>query len=161
MPTETPIPGMFLMPRLLVPLPLPLLCLVLAAGCYQPEEPGVAVSGRVNYRGKPVKEATIFFTPDIDKKGKGGHSEIRDGHYSIPPEEGPYPGEFNVMIVGPQDAMGKPAPSNDPPIPERYRNFNELRVAIPERKKSYSFDFELRDEADKPLRELKPGGPVD
>jgi hypothetical protein len=151
---------MHLMPRSRATIVLPLFCLGLAAGCYQPAEPGVAVSGRVNYRGKPVKEATIFFTPDIDKKGKGGNAEIHDGHYSIPAEEGPYPGEFNVTVVAAQDAKGKPLPTNDPPIPERYRNFNELRVVIPERK-SYSFDFELRDEADKPLRELKPAGKVD
>lgn len=112
-------------------------------GCSTQTEPGVAVSGRVTYQGKPVKEAAIFFTPDPDKPGKGGHGLISDGRYAIPAEDGPYPGPFNVIIVDPRrDNPSYRKDSIEPMISERYRAFGAIRVTIPARK-SYSFDFQL------------------
>lgn len=114
------------------------------AGCYGPATPGVAVSGRVTYQGKPVREGAIFFTPDVDKEGKGGQGLISRGRYSLPSEEGPYPGELNVIIVDPRRDNPNFKPGwTDPLIPERYRDFKSLRVTIPARK-SYSFDFDLK-----------------
>lgn len=130
------------MPRLRVLLAAALLPTV--AGCYGPATPGVAISGRVTYQGKPVREAAIFFTPDISKSGKGGQGVITRGRYSIPSEEGPYPGELNVIIVDPRKDNPKYRPGwTDPILPDSYRDFSKLKVTIPARK-SYSFDFDLR-----------------
>lgn len=148
------------MPRHPAAIVVPLLAL--AAGCSRPAETGVAVSGRVTYRGKPVHDAVIFFTPDIDKKGKGGNGPIRNGYYSIPADSGPFPGEFNVMVVDPrQDRPDAFPDSTDPILPERYRQFNELRVVIPANRKSYSFDFDLIDGRDVPRRPLDRPAPVE
>ncbi len=117
--------------------------IVAASGCYRPDEPGVAVSGRVTYKGRPIREAGIFFTPDIDKRGRGGQGIVSNGRYSIPLEEGLLPGEFNVMFVDPRwDHPKYRGNSTDPLLPEHYRDMNGLRVTIPARK-SYSFDFDL------------------
>ena len=130
------------MPRLPVLLAAPLLASIV--GCYGAETPGVAISGRVTYQGKPVREAAIFFTPDISKEGKGGQGVVKHGRYSIPSEEGPYPGELNVMIIDPRRENPNYKPGwNDPLLPDSYRSFDSMKVTIPNRK-SYSFDFDLK-----------------
>ena len=127
-------------PRVLLAAPL----FAAIAGCYTPVPPGVALSGRVTYQGKPVREAAIFFTPDIAKEGKGGQGLVRNGRYSIPSEEGPSPGELYVILIDPRQDNPKYRPdSTDPLLPERYREFTSMKVVIPNRK-SYSFDFDLK-----------------
>jgi hypothetical protein len=130
------------MPRLRVLLAVPLLTVI--AGCYGPSTPGVAISGRVTYQGKPVREAAIFFTPDISKEGKGGQGLVTRGRYSIPSEEGPSPGEMNVIIVDPRRTNpGYKSNWTDPLLPDSYQSFKRMTVTIPARK-SFSLDFDLK-----------------
>jgi hypothetical protein len=120
---------------------------VLLAGCFPGADPGVAVSGRVTYQGKPVDDAMLFFRVDFDKSGRGASAYISDGRYSIPAERGPYPGPFNVEIV----RIGRETPAGNqegvkagtPSIPEKYNKQTELRVVIPA-KKEYELFFELK-----------------
>jgi hypothetical protein len=119
----------------------------LLAGCFPGANPGVAVSGRVTYQGKPVDDAMIFFRLDFDKSGRGASAYISNGRYSIPAERGPFPGEFDVEIV----PVGGVAPTGNPggpeagapSIPEKYNRKTELRVVIPARKE-YELFFELK-----------------
>jgi hypothetical protein len=114
----------------------------LLAGCFPGAIPGVAVSGRVTYQGKPVDDAMIFFRVDFDKSGRGATGYISGGRFSIPADRGPFPGEFGVEIVPigkattPESQGGLQATTAS--IPEKYNNTTELRVTIPARK-----EFEL------------------
>jgi hypothetical protein len=142
------------MPRPCVLLAVPLVAAF--AGCYRPVEPGVAVSGRVTYLGKPVN-ASISFVPDIDKSGHGGSATIANGWYSIRPEDGLIPGEFNVLIV-PVDKPGSSPTPDAATIPKKYKDMNMLRVKVPARK-SFSYDFDL--EPDPPPLAVESPGAVD
>jgi hypothetical protein len=116
------------------------------AGCFPGATPGVAVSGRVTYQGKPVDDAMIFFRVDFDKSGRGASAYISGGRYSIPADRGPFPGEFNVEIV----SITKPTPQGSQAgpdagatsIPEKYNKETTLRVIIPARKE-YELLFDL------------------
>lgn len=81
---------------------LAIFCLLspLAIGCGLPGEPGVAVSGRVTHKGKPVEEGMITFRADFATGGRSAIGDIRGGRYSIPSEDGPSLGRFDVEIVG-------------------------------------------------------------
>ena len=77
------------MPRLRVSLAAPLLAAIV--GCSGSNTTGVALSGRVTYQGKPVREAAIFFTPDIDKSGKEARASSNAGGIRSPPRKGRSP----------------------------------------------------------------------
>jgi hypothetical protein len=123
-----------------------LVAVALLAGCFPGANPGVAVSGRVTYQGKPVDDAMIFFRVDFEKTGRSSSAYISGGRYSIPADRGPFPGEFNVEIV----SISKPTPTGNqvtpdagsPSIPEKYNKYTELRVVIPPRKE-YELLFDL------------------
>jgi hypothetical protein len=124
------------------------LFLVLAialAGCRSSEETGVAISGRVELDGKPLPQGTIYFSPEFHARGRGAHSEISNGHYSIPAEEGPFPGKLVVQVTSTVQGT-QPGPDGKPLvadlIPDKFNRDSKLMVDIPNRK-SCSFNFTL------------------
>jgi hypothetical protein len=117
------------------------------AGCSAepPDQRRVAVSGRVLFEGKPLSDASIIFLPDLDKQGQGGNAPIWNGRYSIPAEEGPSSGEFNVLITDLRREQGVHLSGTDRPLlPQEYAELNGLRVTIPANRKSWGFDFDLK-----------------
>lgn len=68
-------------------IPFPSLLAVVACGlivgCGGGDSNRAAVSGKVTFKGKPVPEGKIYFSPDTDKKNTGpqGFADIRDGVY--------------------------------------------------------------------------------
>jgi hypothetical protein len=124
------------------------LVLVLAVtliGCRGSEETGVAISGRVELEGKPLPQGTIYFSPEFHARGRGAHSNIVNGHYSIPAEEGPFPGKLIVQVTS-TIAGSQPGPDGKPQvvdlIPDKFNRDSKLMVDIPSRK-SCSFNFTL------------------
>jgi hypothetical protein len=120
--------------------------LAIQSGCgTEARKPGVAVSGRVIYEGKPLANGIIMLSPPRDVSGRGGMGRITDGRYSIDREEGPEPGEFEVSIIG-IDVV-RPGSKDEvivaPKLPEKYNARTTLRIQIPRRNAmEYSFDLE-------------------
>ncbi len=130
--------------------------LLAIVGCAPGGDPRVAVTGHVTYKGAPVSGASIFFIPDIDKEGYGANALIWNGRYSIPAELGPTAGELNVIIVDARHENPNHVPdAQSPLVPRHFANMGGLRVVIPPRHKSFSYDFELSDEPDTPRRPLE------
>src|SRR5262249_53019611 len=83
---------------------------VFLVGCLAAALPGCAddglgkrypVSGKVTYKGQPVKKGVINFTPD-GRGGKGATGEIVDGAHPgvtpLPPNDGILPGGYKVPV---------------------------------------------------------------
>ena len=86
-------------------------CLVCFCGC-APEEGLVrfAVSGTVALPdGKPAPAGDITFEPDSAQgnKGPGSTTQIKDGKFSLPKEEGVVGGKY-VVIITPFDGVANP-----------------------------------------------------
>ncbi len=83
---------------------LPVLPLVLVLGCGESSQPLVPVTGKVTYRGQPLQNGTIVFTPD-PRRGPLGNmamGEIKaDGTYSLRTEKafGTAPGYYRVTVA--------------------------------------------------------------
>ena len=120
--------------------------LAIQPGCgTEARKPGVAVSGRVVFEGKPLANGIIMLSPPREVAGRGGIGRITDGRYSIAREEGPEPGEFEVAIMG-IDVV-RPGSKDEiivaPKLPEKYNSRTTLRIKIPRRNAmEYSFDLE-------------------
>lgn len=104
---------------------LPVFPLVLALGCGDSPKPLVPVSGKVSYRGMPLQNGTIVFTPD-PRKGSSGDmafSEIKpDGTYSLHTGKGlgAAPGHYRITVAS---VFGTPQYNYQPAsLPEKYRD---------------------------------------
>jgi len=73
--------------------------------------PRQAVSGTVNFYGRPLDHGRIVFQPASPEARVPAGGEIKDGQFAIPRDQGPTPGEYKVMIssTGPAPA-GTDAP---------------------------------------------------
>jgi hypothetical protein len=90
---------------------LPLLCLVLLAGC---SGSGGTVSGNVKVDGQPLAEGSISFNAvDGNSPSKGG--PIKDGAYSVADVR---PGTQKVVINAPKVTGSRPAYAGDPNSPQ-------------------------------------------
>ena len=113
-----------------------LACAPLIAGCAGgdglPREP---ISGVVTLGGEPLAAGSIQFIPADLTKGTPASGEIQGGKFVIPPERGPVPGEYRVVISGgasapvPVDEAPGASPSPTPdPVPAKY-NISSTLVA--------------------------------
>jgi hypothetical protein len=127
------------------------LALTVLSGCGGGSS-GVAVSGKVTFNGKPVKEGSISFIPVEGTNGPTAGTSISDGSFSIGREGGPVPGKYRVEINSYEDIrpatdkelagalFGRSAESfKDAPkqmarknvVPPRYNETSELTATIP------------------------------
>ncbi len=63
-------------------------------------QPRYAVSGKVTYKGEPVKHASISFVPNAPD-GRGASGTVEDGYYSLTtldPGDGALPGTYKVTV---------------------------------------------------------------
>ena len=116
----------------------------LVAGCDSLYVPGIAVSGRVMFRGKPVTKGTILFRADFFLGGRSAMGEIRDGWYSISRAEGPSDGNFGIEITNtgnlPPNVVGA---TSEPGIPLRYNQYSEIKIILAKRQSlELMFDLE-------------------
>ena len=123
------------------------------------------VSGRVNYKGKPVSQGTISFDP-VDAACRTAAGTIAEGYYSLTtmqPDDGAMAGSYRVTIVSRDFAA---ALANDPRarnaedpqkqahfankvakslIPAKYQLADTSKLTATVETHSNSFDFELTD----------------
>jgi hypothetical protein len=85
---------------------------VIAAGCGGDKvdkskgvsKPRVGAAGKVDYDGKPLEAGTIGFTNK--DTGNSMSAVITNGEFNLKAEEGPNPGENNVLVTGKEKADG-------------------------------------------------------
>lgn len=83
----------------------------MAAGCGDDGGLGTryAVSGKVTYKGVPVKKASISFVSK-EPEGRGAAGSVVDGYYSLTtlnPGDGALPGTYKVTVDDREVDMGK------------------------------------------------------
>jgi hypothetical protein len=76
--------------------------IVLGPGCGKDDglSPRFPVSGKVTYKGEPVKKAVINFVPN-DPEGRPAGGTVEDGQYELTtlnPKDGALPGKYKVTI---------------------------------------------------------------
>lgn len=121
--------------------------ITLVAGCASDGRSGA--SGKVTFKGGPLKTGQISFIPEGAMSPAGG-APIVDGAYSILPTAGLMPGKYKVAISSPETKAGPkeemPGMSGPPPketIPEKYNGKTELTAEIKAGAKNV-FDFDLK-----------------
>ena len=113
------------------------LSLLFLAGCAPKSGTPVPVSGKVYYKGTPLKGGLIVFTPDAAKgeSGPSAYGEIGpDGSYVLKTDAvaGAQPGWYRVTVA----SLSNTYTSLDTPpvslIPERYRDpqLSQLQVEV-------------------------------
>jgi hypothetical protein len=119
---------------------LPILA-AFASGCSN--DPRLAVSGTVNFKGAPLDQGRIEFHPPGNKGNMSG-AVIQNGRFDIPQKTGLAPDTYEVRVFS-YDVRGAKAPSDIPGEPGE--SFKE-RVA-----RKYNLDSKLK-------AEVKPGNTV-
>ena len=79
------------------------------AGCSDPYEGRLAVTGKVTVKGEPLKEASISFEP-LDGQTTRAGGGVAAGAYAIPRDAGLRPGKYLVRLTA---GDGK-TPAGDP-----------------------------------------------
>jgi hypothetical protein len=111
-------------------------------GCGQNAGPRrYEVSGKVSYRGQPIRVGYINFDPDSSagNSGPGSMTKIIDGSYRTQPGKGAVGGPHRVWIVGfdgaPADGLGDGNPL-----------FKEVLYTVDLPRKPVVQDFDVSDE---------------
>ena len=137
---------------------LPFVACCLAIGC---GDSTYRVSGKVNFKGQPIPEGRIIFTPDTTKgnKGPAGSAEIKDGQYDTGAEggKGVVGGPMIVRIEAwdPAKKIEKPDKSalvNFPPLFPPYQTTADLP------KSDSTKDFDVPADAVKGIQPKGLGG---
>lgn len=71
---------------------------VLVAGCSDPNEGRMEVSGTVQLKGSPLKDGIVLFEA-LDGQDTGGSAQITAGNYHLPAESGLKPGKYLVRVT--------------------------------------------------------------
>jgi hypothetical protein len=112
-----------------------LLCFISILGCGESGPKRNAVSGKVTYKGEPIKLGTISFR---SPEGYVGTVEIKDGEYAIVREVGLPAASYQVAISYPDPKVPAPRPDEPPGesapvremLPAKYNDKSELKVDI-------------------------------
>lgn len=111
----------------------------ICSGCSETKGPTkFTVSGTITLKdGRPAPAGEVMFEPDADagNKGPGSFTQIKDGHYELPREQGVLGGKYVVYVTpfdgvaNKESAMGMPlvrAPHTekfDLPVEDSTRDF--------------------------------------
>jgi hypothetical protein len=119
------------------------------AGC----GPGTApVNGTITYKGQPVADAIVIFTPSsggTNAKIARGMTDAQ-GKFTLgtdEPGDGAVPGEYTVSLTPnlPEPAEGDYSAAPPPPFPARYTNATGSDLKAKVKAGSNDFPLELKD----------------
>lgn len=119
-----------------------LIALVMLASC-APSTGLMAVSGKVNFDGQPLKDGDIMFIP-ADKQFGAEAGKIKDGAYQLNTRPGMNRVEIRAtrLVPGKLGPMGEPA--TEPFVPAAYNSASTLTADVGSGKLKH--DFELKAE---------------
>jgi hypothetical protein len=149
--------------------------IVMSPGCG--DDSGLAtrypVSGKVTYKGEPIKKAVINFVPN-DPEGHPAGGTVEDGHYeltTLTPKDGAIPGKYKVTVddrqldaeavrseadaVGkkkgvtyaaiPQELQAKALKNLKSSLPGKYQISSTSDIEVEVKPETNTFDLELKD----------------
>lgn len=108
-------------------------------GCSKSDGPERhTLEGAVTVNGQPVRDGSIFFSPDSSQgnSGPGAVAMIRNGRYETPSGHGIVGGPHIVEIMG-YDEDFDPSQDDEPPVSIN----KKLEVKLPEKGGTHDFDF--------------------
>jgi hypothetical protein len=126
--------------------------IIMFAGCRQapPAVKRAKVEGKVTVNGQPVANGFIRFMA-LDPNGMNSAATIKEGHYSVPVEQGPTKGKYRVEINVPS-AQKRRVPNDDAPgqfreeapetLPAKYNTQSAIMQEV-DPDKPQVFDFSL------------------
>ena len=105
-----------------------------------------SLEGQVTWEGKPIPDGTIRLFPESGSPGRGGFARIKNGHYSLPHDQGLFASKYRVEIRAQRkdnSVKRMPAPENDvlgldkvaqntmlEYIPEKYNDASQLSIDL-------------------------------
>ncbi|QDV66539.1 hypothetical protein Poly24_02260 [Rosistilla carotiformis] len=121
--------------------------MLLVMGCGGTRSDQIAVSGQVQFEGKPVAEGTISFMP-VNGTGQTTGAQIVDGRYATTVS----PGEQAVQITG-TNVVTLENPTEEEVsrgiterveqyVPAKYNRQSELRVTVASDSTTHDFDLQ-------------------
>jgi hypothetical protein len=121
-------------------------CLAVAVGCSG--KPGrQPVSGRVTYRGEPLRLGTVSFTPEDRAACQPGGASLTDGAFRIETASGLFPGRYTVSFSAPDPKTSQAPPGSDEIVNAREllpkRHNDESRWSVEIRPGTNDFVFDL------------------
>ena len=121
------------------------------SGCSDGKLKTEPVSGTITYKGAPLADATVGFTPKVAGEGNGGFARTNEkGFYQLQTtlgraDAGTTPGEYYVTVlkvelVGTKEDEMKSVPV----IPEKYSSKTKsgLTATVTKGKNEFNFDLE-------------------
>jgi hypothetical protein len=137
--------------------------LLIGLGCGGDEfQKRYPVSGKVTYKGEPVKKGSITFTPD-SKEGRAANGNLVDGSYTLTthsPNDGALPGKYRVSIIAKEPDEGAFAKTTGHPnqvdtvksyiqakplIPRKYELADTSGLTAEVKEQPNQVDFDLAD----------------
>lgn len=100
-----------------------------------------AVTGVVKYKGQPIPNGTITFTPEDPALKSAGGAAVKDGRFEVPQAAGLYAGKYRVSVNYPDPKRTPPTPKEgEAPgesgrevadlLPAKYNRETELRAEV-------------------------------
>jgi hypothetical protein len=120
-------------------------------GCAKKGPQQYIVFGTATFKGAPLSDGVIMFTPESGSSGTSASIPIKNGKYESPPGGGLAPGKHKVMISA---AAGGSEPKNpdEPPgvselrkelIPEKYNVHSDIIREVQDNNNN-QFDFDIK-----------------
>ncbi len=109
-----------------------------------------AVSGTVNFQGKPLDQGSILFTPLDPKQGTPAGATIQGGKFSIPAQKGLAPGKYRVGISSPEgggaapEMPGESEPTAKERIPPEWRGETSKQEITVSKDGKNHFEFDVK-----------------
>jgi len=96
------------------------------------------LDGAVTVKGRPVRDGTIFLSPNSDKgnSGPGSVAFIREGRYATPAGHGVVGGPYIAKIVG-YDEEFDPSSDAEPPVSLS----TKVEIDLPKKAGKHDFTF--------------------
>jgi hypothetical protein len=121
-----------------------------AVGCSKPGPPKFPVSGKVSFKGQPLKEGMVtFYTKD-----DGAYAATIDASGTFVIDKGLKEGQYRVYVEPPPEVMTPPprgGPPNTPPkvyenVPQKYRQAatSGLLATVEPKTSGNKFEFDLK-----------------
>jgi len=120
-------------------------------GCTKKGPQQYKVFGTVTFKGAPLSDGVIMFTPEGSSSGTSAAIPIKNGKYESPPGGGLTPGKYRVMISAAAGGSEPKNPDEAPGvselrkelIPEKYNIRSDI-VREVQANNNNQFDFEIK-----------------
>ncbi len=114
----------------------------------------IPATGAVTYKGEPVKNGSLVFSPADSKTSRAAQAEIVDGRYRTATGQGLMVGDYKVVVqalppnIAEFEAKGGSKKATETSlVPKKYSDLKttDLSLTVTDQEASITQDFELSD----------------